>query len=290
MKGRPDSDLADPPAKPREFWRLTVGRVESPGLMRGEFGRGSAIVVFRNGALQMEVSFFATCLVDQLFPNVGVASIRLLRKLGVSVEFDPRQTCCGQPALNAGYQDEARRVALQYLSVFKDKERIVVPSGSCATMIKHFLPGLFPEGSEQHIQAQAVAKRTYELSDFIVSELGVTDVGARFEGRVTFHDSCHQLRELGIKEQPRELIQNVRGITLVEMENAERCCGFGGTFAVKYADISVAMGNEKIESVVLSRADYVVANDVSCLMHIEGLMKRKGLAVKTLHLAELLAP
>jgi L-lactate dehydrogenase complex protein LldE len=238
----------------------------------------------------MKVSLFVTCLVDQLFPQVGLSAVKVLRKLGLEVEFDRRQTCCGQPAFNTGYREEAAHVARHLLSVYGDSEiPIVMPSGSCCTMIKVFLPELFPEGSWERRTAEAIASRSYEFSDFLVSVLGVERTGARFEAPVTYHESCHLLRELRISEQPRLLIRNVEGIDFREMENATRCCGFGGTFAVKFAEVSAAIGEDKVRWIQGSGAQYVVGADVSCLMHIGGLLKRKRLPIQTIHLAELLA-
>jgi L-lactate dehydrogenase complex protein LldE len=236
----------------------------------------------------MKVSLFVTCLVDQLYPQVGMAATDLLERLGVEVDFDPRQTCCGQPAFNSGYPDEARRVAVRLLDLFENVEAVVVPSGSCATMIVRYLPDLFEDRPQDHARALELGKRTFELSDFLVNQLGVRDVGAAFEETVTFHDSCHQLRELGIYDQPRVLIRSVRGVRFLEMDDSTHCCGFGGTFAVKFADVSAAIGEEKVEKILGSGARYVVSNDVSCLMHIDGLLKRRGLPILTLHLAELL--
>lgn len=238
----------------------------------------------------MRVSLFVTCLIDQLYPQVGLSAVKVLRKLGVSVDFDRRQTCCGQPAFNTGYAEEARHVVRHMLSLCGDNDDpIVVPSGSCATMIKVFAPGLFDEGSTERASAERLAARTYEFSDFIVSVLGCVSTGARFAETVTYHDSCHLLRELHISEQPRKLIRQVEGIVFREMENSTRCCGFGGTFAVKFADVSTAMGEEKIRWIQSSGANYVIGNDVSCLMHLDGLLKRKNIALKPMHLAELLA-
>ena len=236
----------------------------------------------------MRVSLFVTCLVDQLFPQVGIATVKLLRDLGLEVAFDAEQTCCGQPALNTGYVDEARRVADCFLRTFRDAEIIVTPSGSCATMVKKLIPELFEPDSARHELASQVAQRTFELSDFLVTRLGVTDVQATFPHTVTFHDSCHQLRELGIFEQPRALLRNVRQLQFVEMENSTRCCGFGGTFGVKFEALSAAIGTDKVESIRASGAEVVVGNDVSCLMHIDGLLRRDRVPVRTLHLAELL--
>lgn len=236
----------------------------------------------------MKVSFFATCLVDQLYPQVGLDSVNLLEKLGAEVEYDEGQTCCGQPAYNTGYLEDARKIARQFLRVFRDKEYIVSPSGSCAAMIKCHYPELFEEGSPEYRDALAVSERVYEFSDFLVSVLKVSDVGARFPHRVTFHDSCHQYRQLGIFEQPRKLIRNVRDIEFVEMEDSTRCCGFGGTFAVKFADVSAAMVKEKVNRILESKADFVIATDVSCMMNIGGCISRNGYPVRAMHLAELL--
>ncbi len=237
----------------------------------------------------MKVSLFVTCLVDQLFPQVGLSTVRILKKLGVEVDFDPRQTCCGQPAFNSGYAEEACQVARSFIEVYKNSLPLVIPSGSCCTMIKVFLPKLFEEGSRDHQLARQIADQSYELSDFLISVLGVNETGASFSGAVTYHDSCHLLRELGIFRQPRELIQAVKGIEFREMEDSTRCCGFGGTFSVKFADVSAAIGEDKVQRILDSGAGCVIANDVSCLMHIEGLLRRSNTPVRTMHIAELLA-
>ena len=237
----------------------------------------------------MTVSLFVTCLVDQLFPQVAFSTLKILEHLGVEAHFDPRQTCCSQPAFNSGYQKEARQVARHFLDVFKDSEKLVVPSGSCAAMIKVFLPGLFPAQSEQRRLAEEIGRRTYELSEFLTSVLGLESTGARFEEAVTYHDSCHALRELGIAAGPRRLIRNVEGIDFREMERADRCCGFGGAFSLSFEDVSCAIGEDKLEAIQRCGARCVVATDVSCLMHLDGLLRRQGIAVRTMHLAELLA-
>ena len=237
---------------------------------------------------RMKVSFFSTCLVDQVFPQVGACAVRLLRRLGVEVDTDPRQTCCGQPAFNTGYTSEARKVVAHFLKIYQGVETIVVPSGSCAAMIKCHIPEMFPEDTSQHRDALAIAARTFEFSEFLVSKLSVTETGAHFDRTVTYHDSCHQLRELGISEQPRTLIRSVEGIRFVEMTNSTRCCGFGGTFSVKFPDISVELGRDKLRWIQESNAEYVIATDVSCLMHLDGLLKRERIPIATMHLAELL--
>ncbi|MDA2935096.1 (Fe-S)-binding protein [Acidobacteria bacterium AH-259-D05] len=237
----------------------------------------------------MKVSLFVTCLIDQFFPQVGLSTIKILKKFGVEVEFESRQTCCGQPAFNTGYVDETRQVAEHFLKIYRDSHQIVVPSGSCATMIKCFLPKLFPEGSSKRQLAEEIGKRTFELSDFLSTVLGIQDTGARFPQVVTYHDSCHLLRELGISSQPRRLIRSIEEIDFREMKNSHRCCGFGGTFSVKFPDVSAAIGDEKVEWIRDSGARYVIASDVSCLMHIDGLLRRNQVPVQTMHLAELLA-
>lgn len=238
----------------------------------------------------MRVALFPTCLVDQLWPSVGVATVRLLRRVGCEVVFDADVTCCGQPAFNTGYRDEARRVAtgtIERLLALRP-DAVVAPSGSCTAMFHH-LAELFPDGSPWQERARGLAGRVHELGTFLVRGLGVTDVGARFDGRVTWHDACHGLRELGIKEEPRKLIEAVEGADLVEMPGAEDCCGFGGTFSVKHAGISVAILDQKLSRLTELGVDAVVSGDVSCLMQIGGRLSRTGSSIRVLHLAELLA-
>jgi L-lactate dehydrogenase complex protein LldE len=238
----------------------------------------------------MLVSLFVTCLVDQLWSNVGVSSVEVLRRVGCDVEFDDRQTCCSQPAFNTGYRDEARQVARRFISVFESSkaEAIVSPSGSCTAMVHH-LPELFAGDDSWQKRAQAIAGRTYELSSFLVRVLNRDDVGASWNGRVTWHDACHGLRDLNIKSEPRKLISNVRGAEFVELENADSCCGFGGTFSVKYPEISLAILDQKIEAIENAKVDAVVSGDASCLMQIGGRLSRKGSKVRVMHIAELLA-
>lgn len=238
--------------------------------------------------MKRRVSLFVSCLVDQLEPQVGLAAATVLERAGCEVEFDPRQTCCGQPAFNSGHRAEAACVARGFLDVFEGKDTIVAPSGSCAAMVKH-MPELYPEGSADRERAERVAARTFELSAFLVRELEVVDLGARFEGAVTWHDACHGLRELGLSAEPRALIEHVAGARLVEMPAAESCCGFGGTFSVKHPEISVAMLDTKLDSLRGKDVDAVVSSDVSCLMQIGGRLARQGSPLRTMHLAELLA-
>jgi L-lactate dehydrogenase complex protein LldE len=240
----------------------------------------------------MRVSLFITCLVDQVFPRVGAATAELLARLGVEVTFNPEQTCCGQPAFNTGYREEARAVAAPMLDFFeRELERadyVVVPSGSCATMVKRFYAQLFEDEATRG-RARVVGARVFELSQFLVEVLGVEDVGASFEGELTYHDSCHLLRELGVSSAPRALLRAVRGAKLVELDEADVCCGFGGTFSMKHPEISAAIAEQKAANVERSGARGVVACDVSCLMHTQSALGRRGSSVRCLHIAEVLA-
>jgi len=241
----------------------------------------------------MRVSLFITCLVDQLFPDVGEAMVATLRRLGIDVNFNDAQTCCGQVAFNTGYRPEARAMAEHFVRTFEkdNADFIVAPSGSCTAMVRNFYGELFhgPNDGEWRERLTRVRPRLREFSEFIVNELGIEDVGARFPSRVTYHDACHLLRELGVADQPRRLIRAVRDVDYVEMDAPDTCCGFGGTFSVKYGEISNAILQEKLARIANSGVEYVVANDSSCLMQIAGGLSRAGSPVKTMHLAELLA-
>lgn len=236
----------------------------------------------------MRVSLFIPCYVDTFYPKVGISVVEVLTRLGHTVNYPPSVTCCGQPAFNGGFWPQARAVAEGVLTAYQDAEVVVVASGSCAAMLKVFYPQIF-QGTPRHEAALALAEKTWEFSDFLVTKLGVTDVGARLEARVTFHDGCHGLRELGVQPQPRALLADVRDLTLVEMTEAQTCCGFGGAFAVKFASISTAMGEVKCASALETGADFLVSNDSSCLMHLQGLLDRQRRPLKSLHLAEVLA-
>jgi L-lactate dehydrogenase complex protein LldE len=235
------------------------------------------------------VSLFVTCIIDQLFPAMGMAVVEVLERLGYSVDFPKDQTCCGQPAFNSGYRPEAREVACGCLKVLRGAEFVVVPSGSCTSMITHHFEDLFANDPELLEETRRLAPRVYEFSRFLLEVAGVEDVGARYDGVVTFHDSCHALRDLKIKDGPRRMLSRVKGLTLREMDAAEECCGFGGTFSVKFAGVSGAMTRTKIESILRTGADTVVGGDASCLMQIRGALSRAGSPVKTMHLAEILA-
>jgi L-lactate dehydrogenase complex protein LldE len=235
----------------------------------------------------MTVTLFIPCFVDALFPRAGISMVEILERLGHKVAVPENIVCCGQPPFNSGYWDEARAVAVKVLAQLKDSEVIVIGSGSCGAMLKNFYPELFKD-TPQLEPARQISSRTWEFSEFLVKKLGVTDLGAKFPHKVTFHDGCHGLRELGIKKSPRALLANVVGLQLVEMAEAETCCGFGGTFAAKFPMISTAMGDVKCSSAAGTGAEYVVSNDSSCLMQLQGLLSRQGKPMKTIHLAEVL--
>jgi L-lactate dehydrogenase complex protein LldE len=236
----------------------------------------------------LKINLLIPCFVDQLFPSVGISAVRIFERLGHTVGFKESILCCGQPAFNAGYWEEAREIATRVLQSLAGADPVVVPSGSCAAMVKNFYPELFRQTPQAEAAAQ-LSQRVFEFSSFLVDQLGVTELGSRFPAKVTFHDGCHGLRELGVKLQPRQLLEQVKDLTLVEMEDQTSCCGFGGTFAVKFPMISTAMGETKSASALDTGAEYLVSNDSSCLMHLQGLLSRQNQGLKTIHLAEILA-
>lgn len=236
----------------------------------------------------MRVSLFVPCFVDQMAPQVGLAAAKVLKRLGHDVEFRAEQTCCGQPSFNSGQWDVAREGAVRTIEVFRGAGTVVGPSGSCVAMIKRFYPELL-QGTPHQAAAEELAARTFEFADFLVNRLGVTDVGARFAKKVTYHDGCHALRELRLKEEPRKLLRAVRGLELIETEEAESCCGFGGLFSAKFPMISTAMVQVKGGALARTGADYVVSSDPSCLLQIGGWLSREGKPILPLHLAEVLA-
>lgn len=236
----------------------------------------------------MKVSIFITCLSDAIYPQVGEAMSRILACQGVKLHFPEVQTCCGQPAFNSGYWDEARTSARTLLEAFDDSDFIVSPSGSCTGMIHHYYPSLFKDDPVMLTKAREFSGKIYEFSQFLVNVLGVTDIGAHFPHKVTYHPSCHGTRLLGIKEEPRQLLANVKGIEFVELPFAEDCCGFGGTFAVKMSEISGAMVEEKVQHVIETEAEVLVGMDMGCLMNIGGRLRYEGKQVRVMHLAELL--
>jgi L-lactate dehydrogenase complex protein LldE len=242
---------------------------------------------------KITADLFITCVIDQLYPDVGVSVVKVLRRLGVTVGFPPDQTCCGQPVYNTGYNREARTLAKRVLEQFRDSEYVVVPSGSCAATLRVFYLELFAEDPKLLEEAKALAAKTYEFSEFLVNVLKVDDAaacGANYQGSATYHPSCHLLRELGVKTEPRKLLRSVPGLEEKELEGAEVCCGFGGTFSVKFPHISEGMVGDKIANVQASGADTLVSCDMSCLMNIGGALNRQGSNVKVRHLAQILDP
>jgi len=236
----------------------------------------------------VRVALFATCLADQLFPEVAVAAVKLLRHLGVEVVFPAAQTCCGQPAYNAGYQLEAREIAEHHLAVFRDCEYVVLPSGSCGAMVRSHYPELFAEAPRLFAEARDLAGRTFELTTFVSEVLGRVDIGADLSGlRVTYHDSCHALRFMGVDEAPRALLRSA-GAELVEAEGHDVCCGFGGLFSVKMPEISAAMARSKLGGITATGVGVLTSTDAGCLMQLAGTLRRQGAAVKVRHVAELL--
>lgn len=234
------------------------------------------------------ITFFSQCLVDSLYPEVKDAVETIFLRAGLDVVCPTDQTCCGQPAFNAGYRKEAGKAAARFIDIFGDAETIVCPSGSCVNMVRHHYPLLFENDPKYYSKAIALGRRIFELTEFLVDVLGVTDLGASFSGRVTYHDSCHLLRGLSVRTQPRRLIQNVKGATFVEMKDSDRCCGFGGSFFLKYPDISAAMASDKVHAVVASGADVVVGCDMGCLMRIQKHLILLGSGIRALHIAQLL--
>jgi len=239
----------------------------------------------------MRVALQVTCINDALFPKTGKAMVTLLRRLGVDAEFPEAQTCCGQPMVNTGYLDEAVPALRSFVDAFAGYDAIVTPSGSCAGSARHQHKIVAERSGDSSLKAavEQTAPRVFELTEFLVDQLGVTDVGASFPHTVTYHPTCHSLRMLGVGDRPRMLLEQVRGLRLMELPAAEECCGFGGTFAMKNADTSIAMGSDKARHVRGTGAEILVAGDSSCLMHIGGLLSRERSGVRTMHLAEVLA-
>lgn len=242
------------------------------------------------------VALFVTCMVDMLYPQVGMSTVELLERQGVEVFFPEEQTCCGQMAFNGGYRDEARILARRYLDIFEPLVRsgrvdaVVAPGGSCTTMVNHFYPVLFESNADsaERERAEFLAEATFELTEFLVDVLGLTDLNARFNGKLAYHRSCHLLRELQVDEQPNVLLEHVEGLERVPLKGDDECCGFGGLFAIKNAPISTAMGERKVVNIVESGADLVTLCDVSCMTHINGLLSRQGQDVRAVHIAEVL--
>lgn len=235
----------------------------------------------------MKVSLFSTCLSDILFANVAKDTLEILERVGCEVDYPMEQTCCGQPAYNSGYLQEAKQSMKQMMKAFKHSEYVVGPSGSCVGMLKEY-PKIFAGDPEWEEEAKAFAAKCYEITQFLVDVMGITDVGSTFKGKVTFHSSCHMKRILGVKEQPKTLLANVKGVELVALPMEEDCCGFGGTFSVKNPVISQEMVSEKSRHVAETEAEYLVGADMGCLMNIGGRMRREGKNVKIIHITEIL--
>jgi L-lactate dehydrogenase complex protein LldE len=235
------------------------------------------------------VTLFIQCLVDGVYPEVGEAMVAIFRRLGVDIDCPTRQTCCGQPAFNSGYRRQARIAAKRFIEIFETADTIVCPSGSCVTMVRHHYAELFKDDASWERRARQVAGKTFELTQYLVDILGVDDLGARYDGKITYHDSCHLLRSLRVREQPRRLLRKVSGAEFVELYDSDRCCGFGGAFSVKYADISAGMVEDKVNNIMASGADTVTGCDMGCLMNIQGMLSRKGSNIKIKHIAQILA-
>lgn len=236
----------------------------------------------------MKVQLFIPCFVDQLFPDTAFNMIKVLRKAGCTVVYNDKQTCCGQPAFNAGFLDDARTVCSKFLNDYNTEDYIVAPSASCVGFVRNYFGKLITD-SEQAATAKKLGEKIFEFSDFLVNVLHVTDFGASLNGKATYHDSCAALRECHIKNEPRLLLTNISGLQLVELQDVETCCGFGGTFAIKFEPISIGMGEQKVDHALDTGADYLISTDLSCLMHLEGYIKKRNKPIKVLHLADALA-
>lgn len=235
----------------------------------------------------MKVQLFIPCFVDQLFPQTAFSMIKVLEKAGCEVRYNPLQTCCGQPAFNAGFWDEAREVCSKFLKDFSSEDIIVAPSASCVGFVRNYYTKLF-ENSSYHHDVKIISKNIFEFSEFLVQKKEITNFNASLYGKATYHDSCAGLRECKIKNEPRLLLTNVKGLEIIEMEDVETCCGFGGTFAVKFEPISIAMAEQKVEHALATGAHYIISTDLSCLMHLQGYIDNKKYALKTMHIADVL--
>jgi L-lactate dehydrogenase complex protein LldE len=236
----------------------------------------------------MKVQLFIPCFIDQLYPQTAFNMIKVLEKACCDVAYNTNQTCCGQPAFNAGFLSEARAVAGKFLKDFDTVDYIVAPSASCVGFVRNYYPKLF-DNAASHNHVKDLGKRVYEFSEFLTKVLKIENFGAELNGKATYHDSCAALRECGIKEGPRSLLQHVKGLELVEMADNETCCGFGGTFSVKFEPISIGMADQKISHAIATGAEYIISTDLSCLMQLDGFIKHKQVPLKTMHLADVLA-
>jgi L-lactate dehydrogenase complex protein LldE len=236
----------------------------------------------------MKVQLFIPCFIDQLYPQTAFNMVKVLEKACCEVQYNTNQTCCGQPAFNAGFWDESRAVCSKFIKDFEGADYIVAPSASCVGFIRNYYSKIF-ENSSQHNQVKDLGKRIYEFSEFLTDVLKIENFGARLNGKATYHDSCAALRECRIKAGPRKLLSFVKGLELLEMEDVETCCGFGGTFAVKFDAISAAMADQKLNNALETGAEYIISTDLSCLMQLDGFIKNKNLPISTMHIADVLA-
>ncbi|MCC6690182.1 MAG: (Fe-S)-binding protein [Bacteroidia bacterium] len=236
----------------------------------------------------MIVDIFIPCFIDQIYPTAALNMVKVLEKVGCAVNYNPEQTCCGQPAFNAGYWKEAKEVGEKFIKEFQNDRYIVTPSASCAGFVKNYFPEMF-HNSVLHNEYKQVQKNMYEFTDFLVNVLKITNIGAVLNGIATYHDSCAALREYGVKREPRVLLEKVRGLELREMKDTETCCGFGESFSVKFEPIAVGMGKDKVEHAVDTGADYLISTDMSCLMHMDGYIKKNNMKLKVMHIADVLA-
>ena len=236
----------------------------------------------------MTVDIFIPCFIDQFYPDTGFNMIRILEKLGHKAHYNTEQTCCGQIAFNSGFWEEAKAIGSKFIKDFQNNRPIVAPTASCTGYVKKYFPELF-HNTSLHLEYKQMQRNIYEFTDFLVNKLNVTDVGATFMHTVTYHDSCAAMREYGLKDEPRRLLSQVKGLNLVEMKDNEVCCGFGGTFAVKNEPISAAMADQKVQNALDTGAEYIVSTDASCLMHLQGYIDKQKLPIKTIHIIDVLA-
>lgn len=236
----------------------------------------------------MNVDLFIPCFVDQLYPETAFNTVKVLEKAGCKVSYNPEQTCCGQPAFNSGFWDDAKTIGSKFLSDFKEDSVIVSPSASCTGMVRNYYNDLFTN-TTSHNKCRNIQANIYELSDFLINILQFDYFGAELDGRAVYHDSCAGLRECHIKEEPRKLLEKVHGLELIELQAGETCCGFGGTFAVKFDAISTAMAQQKVDYAVAAGAEYIISTDASCLLHLQGYIDKNNIPLKTMHIADVLA-
>jgi L-lactate dehydrogenase complex protein LldE len=236
----------------------------------------------------MTVQLFIPCFVDQLYPKTAFNMVKVLEKCGCTVSYNTNQTCCGQPAYNAGFWNDAKDVCSKFIKDFSGSDYIVAPSASCVGFVRNYYPKLFDDSSLRN-EVKELQQRTFEFTEFLVNVLKVEDIGASLTAKATYHDSCAGLRECKIKEEPRKLLQHVKGLEILEMHDVETCCGFGGSFAVKFEPISISMADQKVSNALATGAEYIISTDLSCLMHIDGYIRHKNLSLKTLHIADVLA-